>query len=161
MPIWYNNDGLLIKSGRDEAVSGSGGTYVDYVAGNQIYDFTVDLTRLSTTPLILDDYIRYPKGWKIEQVETFVEVAAAGGTSLSIGFVQSDRATVVDNGAILAAIPVANLTVGKRATYRIGDTGAGTRVGLAEPIAGDYITGTVAGTFTAGIVKVRLFTHRP
>jgi hypothetical protein len=165
MGIWTNADGLTIKWGRDEGTSGTTGQYGDPFEGNHIIEARVDLTKYAPgTNIILDDYIHFPKGFRIERVAVYTEVAAVGGTSVDFGFIANDRATEIDYDGLVAALPIANYNAqGKRTLLEVGSTGAGALVGtVTTPSAvGAYPTVKTTGTFTAGVILLRVTFHRP
>ena len=122
------------------------------------------MASLTTTPTIISNTTFFPMNGQvfIESVNIDMEVAAAGGTSLSVGLMGMDRSTtsspygntVFANGVLTAA-----MTAGASITLTGGSTGAGTEVGTqptASTQGAGYITATVAGTFTAGTAKVRI-----
>jgi len=165
MPIWNNQDGLLIKTGRDEAVSGTSGQYGETFSGNHVIEANVTLANYAAGQVvILEDNIRFPRGFRIERVESYVETAAAGGTSIDFGLIASDRVTAIDPAGFIAASPTANLTpAGKRTNYDQGGTNSGALVGtLTTPAqTGAYLTFRANGTFTAGVIKLRIIFHKP
>lgn len=165
MGIWTNADGLTIKWGRDEGTSGNTGQYGTTFEGNHVLESKIDLTKITPgTNVILDDYIHFPKGFRLERVVIYTEVAAVGGTSIDTGFIANDRVTEIDYDGLVAALGVANYNaVGKKTNLDLGSAGAGALVGtLTTPAAvGAYPTIKTTGTFTAGVILQRLIFHRP
>jgi hypothetical protein len=95
-------------------------------------------------------------GMFIEQVEIVADTAAASGTSLSVGLIGYDRVTVASNTAFVAAAALAGFdTVGEKLVLNKGSTGAGAYIGTTTATPG-FVTALVAGTFTAGSIKVRI-----
>lgn len=157
---WLNNDNLYLQYGTQKAVPTTAGDYLSYGEWRDI-EFTINLASLSTTPTIIANTTFLGTPIFLESVQLDVETAATGGTSLSIGTMRLDRATVISNSNIVNASLTATLTQGNQVTLVGGSATAGTLVGTTVtssqlPDTSAYITATVAGTFTAGTVKVRL-----
>lgn len=153
---WTNKDGLFLQFGTDKAIATTAGDYLAYGDTREI-EFTLDLTTLTTSPLILANTTFFPTGAFIERVQVDTEVGAVGGTSFSVGLTKTDRTTVVSNTEFLAAAPIADhATAGLRKDYTVGVTGVGVGVGTTAGFPG-YITALAAGTYSAGKVKVRIF----
>lgn len=167
MPIWSNQDGLTIKTGRDEAVSGTTGQYGETFSGNHVLETNLVLTTLNTaTQTIVSDVIRFPKNFRLERVETYVETAATSGgaSTLDFGFINPDRLTEFDYDGLIAGGTLASLnTSGKRTNYDVGSTGSGVLVGqLAPNIPGCYLVAKAGGAvFTGGVIKIRTIFHKP
>lgn len=161
---WMNADGLYIQYGTQKAVPEVGGDYLSYGETRDI-ELTLTLANLSTTATIISNTTFFPLNGQvfIESVNVDTEVAAAGGTSLSVGLMGLDRTTATPSpyggATLVSAMATATMTAGSSQTLVGGSTGAGSIVGT-QPSAGTqgagYITATVAGTFTAGTVKVRI-----
>lgn len=161
---WLNNDGLYLQYGTQKAVPEVAGDYLSYGETRDI-ELTLTLASLTTTPTIISNTTFFPLNGQIfiESVNIDTEVAAAGGTSLSVGLMGTDRTTITPspygNTTLVNAALTATMTAGSSQTLVGGSTGAGTIVGT-QPAAGTqgsgYITATVAGTFTNGVVKVRI-----
>lgn len=151
---WLDNDGRYLKYGTEKAVPTTGGDFSQPGAWRDL-EYTVDLTKLTTTPLIQGDTSWVGNGVFIESVQLDVEVAAVGGTSLSVGLIGNDRSTVASNTGFVSAIVTASLTLGAQINLTGGSTGAGAYIGTTTPSTG-YVTALAAGTFTAGRVKVRI-----
>lgn len=155
MGSWMNNDGLFLEYGPQKALPATGGDYKTF-GELRVAEFTIDLTTLTTTPVIQDDNTFIGINMFIEQVEIDTEVAGASGTSFSVGTIGLDRSTVDSNtkfvnGALLATHDAA----GEKTILTQGSTGAGSGIGgtLTAPM---YVTALAAGTYTAGRVKVRI-----
>lgn len=153
---WQNNDGLFLQFGTDKAIATTAGDYLSFGDTREI-ELTIDLTTLTTSPVIQANTTLFPTGAFIERVMVDCEVGATGGTSFSVGLTKMDRSTVVSNTEFLAAAPIADhTTAGQRKDYVTGVTGVGVGVGATAGFPG-YITALAAGTYTAGKVKVRIF----
>jgi hypothetical protein len=161
---WMNNDGLYIQYGTSKAVPTTMGDYLSYGETREV-EFTVTFANaVPAGQYILGNTTMFPSGVFIEQVEMDVEVAAAGGTSFSIGTVRADRTTTGTggtaagtfiNGEVLATITPA----GKKVIYTAGTSGAGTGIGTTTNFTDGfaYIAITTVGTFTGGgTAKIRI-----
>jgi len=156
---WMNNDGLYIQYGTQKAVPTTAGDYLSYGEWRDI-EFTVNLAGTAGTYVVANTTFLGTNIF-LESVNLDVEVAAAGGTSLSIGTRRLDRTTDISTTNIVNASLTATLAQGASVTLTGGSSTAGSLVGttittsqLADGAA--YLTYTTAGTFTAGTVKVRL-----
>lgn len=156
MGTWMNPDGLFLKYGPTKTVPNTGGDYLSYGETREI-EVNLDLTK-NPAGSVINDVTFVPKGVIIEQVELVADVEALGGTSFSVGLIGQDRSTVPSDGAtgfasgvLLAAVDA----VGEKVILNKGDSGAGNYVGTVTPVSG-YITSTVSGTFTKGLIKVRI-----
>lgn len=154
---WNNNDGLRIKYGTAKAVPGIAGDYLSY-GDTRMIELTIDLTTLTTTPVVQDDNTFFPVNCFVEEVIVDTEVSATGGTSFSVGLMGNDYSTVASNTAFLAAAPIADhTTAGQKKSYTVGVTGVGAYVGTTNTaVNSGYISALAAGTYTAGRVKVRI-----
>ena len=161
---WLNNDGLYIQYGTQKAVPEVAGDYLSYGETRDI-EATIVLSTLTTTPTIISNTTFFPLNGQvfIESVNIDTEVAAAGGTSFSVGLMGTDRTTITPspygNTTLVNVLATATMSAGSSTTLTGGVTGAGTIVGTQPAAAtqgSGYITATVAGTFTAGTVKVRI-----
>lgn len=166
---------LYLKFGTPKVAISPWGDYVSF-GSNRVIEGTVDLTTITAgNTLIVSDVSFFPALASgqlfIEQVEAVAETGATGGTSFSLGLIDSDRSTIPSgystsliNGALTATVA----TAGNKVIYNAGSTGAGSLIGSAPaiqtPVAPDlvnsyYITCTVAGTFTAGKIRFRIYYH--
>lgn len=157
---WLDNSGMYRQYGTSKAVATTAGDYLSYGEWRDI-EFTVTLSALSTTPTIVANTTFLGTNIFLESVNLDVETAAAGGTSLSIGTMRHDRSTVISNSNIVNAQTQGSMTAGASITLTGGSGTAGALVGTTIlpatfPDGAAYITATVAGTFTTGVVKVRL-----
>lgn len=162
---WLNADGLYIKYGTDEAIVQTAGEF-DYEGPRRVIELVIpDLTKLTVTNggTILDDFTEVPKGARIESVEIITETAVTGvGAVFNLGFAHTDRVTLTDYQALVAAATTASLaTVGAKATIVGGSTFAGTLVGTTTTypalLTADYDT----AAFTAGKLRIRVFYFFP
>lgn len=177
---WLNADGLLVRFGTTESVMGTAGEYEDHVGGTEVFELRLDLTKLGTSSTGVGSFadpngtVKIPSTAVIEKVEIFVEVAAVGGTSVSMGLLKDDGvySTNADATGLLNAETLSHLgTLGRRWIYTVsggfldgapGTTSAqqGTTVGAAPATDGVTIpTAYTVGTFTAGLITVRLFVN--
>jgi hypothetical protein len=155
MGSWFDSDNLYRQYGPTKAVAVTAGDYLQYGPYRQL-EVDIDLTTLTTSPVIQDNVTFFPQGVFIESVEVESTTSATGGTSLSVGLVNLDRSTVESNTKFLAAAPIADhTTAGQQKLYTVGVTGVGAGVGGTATNAG-YITALAAGTYSAGKVKVRI-----
>lgn len=161
---------LFLQFGTDKAIPEQFGDYTNFGA-NRIIEGLLDLTLLSTTAIIISNTTFFPSlptgELYIESVELIVEAAATTSTSatLSIGLIQSDRATVPTNygTALVNALAQTALTpLATKVTLTGGSTGLGGLVGSQPAVATApyFLTAaTGTGTFTAGKVRVRIAYH--
>jgi hypothetical protein len=155
MGTWMNPDGLFKKFGTTKATPNTGGEYKTYGEFREI-ELRIDLTTLTASPVIQNDEVFYPIGMRLQEVEVYVETAAVGGTSFSLGLVQTDRSTVISNTFFLAATVIADHDVtGEKKAYSGGIATFGVGAGTPNTVPG-YITALAAGTYSAGVVKVRI-----
>lgn len=160
---WLDNGGLYQKYGVDQTTSGTGGEYRTNGAMREI-EFYLNLVTLTETETVVDDNIFFPAGVKIQEVEIYVETAAATGTGIDIGLVRTDRTTEIDFDGIVAASLTGTLTAGAKLLLVKGSTSVGAYItnGTSTPNVG-HITAsrTSATAFTAGLIKVRVRYERP
>jgi hypothetical protein len=160
MGTWLDPDGLFRKIGTDKATPNKAGEYKTYGGMRTIEILNLDLTTLTTTPVIISDQTFYPK-LKVDSVEVLTNTAATTGTSaaLDIGLIQTDRTTVVDADGILDSLAVTAISAAGEKTITSGDPAAGGVGAFAAtaPTVPGYITAaTSTGTFTAGNVTIRI-----
>lgn len=160
---WLNPDGLFVQYGTSKAIPTTVGDYLSYGETREI-EMTVTLAGTAAgATTILGNTTFFPSNVFVEQVEMDVETAGAGGTSFSIGTMRLDRTTTGSagtafnsfiNGEVLATITPA----GKKVLYTGGSTAAGVLIGTTTNFTdnGVYITLTNVGTFTNGVIKVRI-----
>lgn len=157
---WLNNDGLYRKFGPLKVVPGTGGEYRTLGDWREI-ELLITMATLTTTPVIQSDEVFYPLGMRLQEVEVYTETAAVGGTSFSVGLMSTDRATVTGNGLsntyFLSAVVIADHNAtGEKTIYTAPAAGnLGTGVATPSTVPG-YITALAAGTYSAGVLKVRI-----
>lgn len=155
MGTWMSPDGLYKKFGTTKTIPNTGGEYRTLAECREI-ELRIDLTTLTTSPVIQNDVEFYPIGMRLQEVEVYTETAATGGTSFSVGLVQTDRTTVISNTFFLAATVIADHDLlGEKKVYSAGVATFGVGAATPNTVPG-YITALAAGTYTAGVVKVRL-----
>lgn len=163
---WLNNDNLFLQYGTDKVVAENAGDYLSYGA-NRLIEVRVDLTKLTSTALILSNTTFFPTGsnFYIEKVEATAEVGAATGTTFSVGLIQLDRATIPANYStafINAEVTATLATAGMGLTYYQNTTKAGGLIGSfpASATGPYYLTALSSGSaYTTGVIKVRIFYH--
>jgi len=159
MGNWFNNDGLLLKFGVDEAAISQAGE-VPTAGIHRLVEVRIDLTKLSTTTqLILSDTVFAAKNARIEEVEVEVETGATSGGSATfdMGIIRNDRTTELDFDGFVAAAALATIdTAGKRLNLIRGSTGAGALIGTTLGNPGYLVAKAGTAVFTAGVLKVRV-----
>lgn len=167
---WLDNDGKFRQYGTSKAVPETGGDFLAYGDVRQI-EVTIDLTTLTTSPLAQSFTTFFPASNTqlfVEKVVVETEVTPVGGTSVSVGtgfmtpgtLTNPPAMTAIDNAAFVSALAIATLgTNGTQVALTKGVTSAGTYIGTtsADQTHKNYITALVAGTFSAGKIKVRIF----
>lgn len=155
---WLDPDGLYRQYGTQKAVPTTMGDYLSYGEWRDI-EFTLNLgsAPYSTAgTYIVGNTTFLGTNIFIESVNYNVEVAAAGGTSVSVGTQRMDRATNISTTNLSAAVATASLTQGANVTVFTGGL-VGTTVTTAQlPDGAAYVTATTIGTFSAGQVKFRI-----
>lgn len=160
---WFNQDGLLVKFGREAGVAGIAGEFEDLEFGQHVLEINLDLTKLASTAAILDDNINIPSDYTIMQVDVIATTAATSGGSatLNVGLIQRDRSTNISDTALVSALALTAIdSAGETNKLTVGSTGAGGSIG-ATPGYKAYVTakyGTAA--FTAGVVKIRVISQK-
>lgn len=156
---WMNNDGLYIQYGTTKSTPTTMGDYMVYGDTREI-EFTITMSGLTTSPVIQGNTTFLPTGVFIESIQTNVETAGAGGTSISIGTMRADRSTVISNTALLnAQLLASHDAAGETNTYTVAAAaGGGSLVGTTTSFTDGfaYITALCAGTYSAGVMKVRI-----
>lgn len=155
MGSYFDTDGLYRQYGTTKAVPTTAGDY--QMPGEwRAMELTIDLTTLTTSPVIQANTTIFPTNCFIEEVIVDTDVAATGGTSFSVGLVGLDRSTVDSNTKFVnAALLATHDAIGEKTILTQGSTGAGSGIGNTVTNPG-YITALAAGTYTAGKVKVRI-----
>jgi hypothetical protein len=155
--------GLYQKYGLEQTTTQAGGEFKTFGDDREI-QIKINLATLTTTDTIVTgtDNIFMPVGMMIEAVDLLMETAGAGGGTLDVGFVRTDRTTPIAAQGLLAAVAnTATNTAGLRTTYTKGSTGAGTLIGATTANVG-YITAKYTTTaFSAGTAVLRIRYRRP
>lgn len=160
---WLDPDGLYRQFGTSKAVPTTAGDYLSYGETREI-EFTATLAATAGgATTIIGNTTMFPSGVFVEQVEMDVEVAAAGGTSFSVGTMRADRTTTGSGGtaagSFITGEVLATVTpAGKKVIYTAGTSAAGTAIGTTTAFTDGfaYITLTNVGTFTNGVMKIRI-----
>lgn len=163
---WVNNDGLRVKFGTEEGTSGKGGTLATPANGGvTVHEWVITATSLTTTPTIIDFDTRIGTGARIERVEVISETACTSGGSatLDIGFKRaSDFSTELDHNGLVAALALASINVaGEVNLLTPGVTSAGALIGTDLANTGVLVASYGTAAFTAGVLKVRVYTSVP
>lgn len=165
MSEWYNEDGLLIKYGPNSYKSDAkAGTFATSISGENVVEFTLDLTTLTDAAAIQNDHVRLPHKALVTKVELVVTTAAtsAGAAVLDIGVIDADdRTSNGDDDYLVAAAALTSIdALGDVVTIIQGGTAHGAGVGAAVNAEGAGVLVTASydtAAFTAGVVKVRVF----
>lgn len=155
---WMNNDGLYVQYGTQKAVPTTMGDYLSYGEWRDI-EFTVNLANApysTAGTYIIGNTTFLGTNIFIESVNYDVELAATGGTSVSVGTMKLDRTTSISNTNLSAAVATATLTQGASATVNTGGIVGTTVTNSTFTDGSAYVTVTTIGTFTQGIVKFRV-----
>jgi hypothetical protein len=174
---YMDNFGTYLQYGTDKAWPDAFGEYQVW-GPNRIIEGLLDLTgasyntlTLSTSasaPTIISNTTFFPAmpagKMFIEKIEVVCETAAASGTTFNLGLIQTDRATIPSGYAtgLLSAVATASFdTAGKQVTYFTGVSGVGALVGTGptEATGPYYLTSHSTGTYTAGLLRVRIHWH--
>lgn len=165
---WINKDGLFVQFGTDKTTVEPAGEF-KMPGPNRIIETTIDLTKLTSTALILSNTLIFPAPptgqMYIEKVELTVETASASGTSFSMGLIQkSDRVTIPTNYStafVNALINASTNAAGDLITLSTGSTSAGGLIGSfpANATGPYYLTALSAGTYTTGLIRARIYIH--
>jgi len=164
---WKNNDGLFIQYGTDQTVNEAAGEFKSF-GSNRIVEVRIDLTTLTSTAAIQSNTTFFPSPPAgqlfIEKVELAVETGSVGGTSFSVGLIQHDRSTIPSNYStafVNALVQASTATAGINLTLSTGSTSAGGLIGTSPANATGpyYITALSAGTYSAGIIRARIYYH--
>jgi hypothetical protein len=161
---WLSPDGDFRQYGTSKAIPTTAGDFQS-PGETRTIEFTVTFADyVPAGQYVIANTTMFPSGVFTEQVEMDVEVAAAGGTSFSIGTCRMDRTTTGSagtaagsfiNGEVLATVTPA----GKKVIYTAGTSGAGSLIGATSSFTDGsaYLTITTVGTFTGGgRAKIRI-----
>lgn len=156
---WLDPDGLYRQYGTSKAVPTTMGDYLSYGEWRDI-EFTVSLATGSpyatAGTYVIGNTTFLGTSIFLESVNVSVEVAAAGGTSISVGTQRLDRSTNVSTTNILAATADGTLVAGYNNTTFTGGLVGTTITPTQLPDGSAYVTITTIGTHTAGVIKFRL-----
>lgn len=175
---WYDNDGLLRQYGAQKANPTTGGDYLSYGETRE-QEVTITLANLTTTANLAALTTFMPVGVGqvfIEQVEIDTEVGMTVGTAtaFSVGLANIVYpatyttvgnaslpvvTTINDTAFVNGALNATFTTAGQKQILTTGSTGAGSLIGTASSATtvANYITAkSVGGTYTGGVVKVRI-----
>jgi hypothetical protein len=160
---WYNNDGLYIKYGTEEAQMGVAGEY-NMAGPQQMIELTISaMTALGTTAAIQEENVVVPKNARIEKVEVITTTACTSGGSatLNIGLIRTDRSTELDYDGFVAALALASFNAaGETVALTNGSTSAGALIGTTLSNNGYLTADYDTAAFTAGAIKVRIYFTR-
>src|SRR3954469_14932703 len=123
MGNYLNSDGLFVKIGVTKATPNTTGEYKTLGPLRSIEIHNLDLTTLTTTPLIISDQTFWPANRKIDSADIVVNTGATTGTSaaLDIGLISTDRTTVLDSDGLVDSVAVANISAAGE-KFLTGDT---------------------------------------
>lgn len=167
---YTTKSGLFLQFGTDKAIPETFGEFVMF-GPNRVIEGYINLPTLSTTaatPTIVSNTAFFPAlpGTElfIEKVEAVAEIGAVGGTSFNFGLIQADRLTIPTNygtSLISAEVTATVAAAGNAQTYVTGTAHAGNLIGSGAAVATApyYLTAFATGTYTAGLIKVRVFYH--
>lgn len=165
---WMDNTGLYQKYGLEQVTSQVAGEFKNST-NQRLIELKLDLTTLTSTAGTIisgTDSVFFPAGFKIDKIEVQNETAATSGglATLNLGLVRSsDRTTEIDFDGFLATAPLADFdTAGETKVYSQGVTGAGALMGTtvgSNP--GHLVANYGTAAFTAGVVIIRIYYHKP
>lgn len=161
MAQWYNDDGLLVRYGQDQAretqsvmapplVLGAKRHMVVDINHDDLPTFTTDSDNDGTNDAFSGQDPFIPAGSYITGAWIIVETAFANGTSYDIGFYDEDG-SAIDADGIVAAVTLAELSGSNTAHVCDGDLVGGTaHVGTDNC----YLVVADTGGFDAGKAKL-------
>lgn len=167
---WINADGLMVPAPKETTLGTQGGSG-RLIDNDNIVEFELDLTSLTASQQIVANGVAggttgnpfiIPKGALISKVDITTLIAATGGTSIDIGLIRLDRATVSPFGDNVLATAVTTSvmdTVNEVRSLSGGISGAGS---LITSSTGTTVPGYVTANFntsvnTAGKIRVQIF----
>ena len=162
---WTNSDGLYVRFGTEEGVTGRAGEY-NLLGPQHVTELSIDLTDLTSAAVIMDRNVLIPAGAQIEKVFLQVtEVTAGTNSNLNVGLIRQNMSTAYDDDGLLAAADafhtVALDAADSSVEYYSGTTEAGALVGTILANSG-YITAHYdTGAFTDGQVTIRIYWSKP
>lgn len=166
MGSWMNGDNLYVKYGTTEATLSVAGEYADVAQGNyHVTEVKLDLTTLTDTAVIIDDYAIFPANAIVAKVETFAEVAAtsSGTGTIDVGLVKNtDRTTEIDFEAFIKDGTLANCdALGETVVLTKGVATAGDKMGTTVGTAAGLITANYnTAPFQTGVLKIKIYWYK-
>lgn len=160
---YQNKDGLVIFFPSDNRSAKGTYSFGELPAAGEYRteEFVIDLTKQTTTLTPLNQtFSILANNSRIEQVEVSAEVAAVGGTSVTIGTTDLTGTTIAAAGLVSALVTASIATQGQKVVLNVGSTSAGTQIGTTLAKA-EQVAVNVAGTFTAGLLRVRVKLYVP
>lgn len=163
MPIWVNDDGLVIKTGVAEAelANVAGYTTDGPLRMTEIVLNYEDMPAVADGVTVINDNVKIPKGAIISEVKINVPStafdSAADGMILQIGTIDTDRTSNGDTDALVAAATQTELNAG--GTNVAGWLGAGANTALASAKLLTWEQDTAAAT--AGLTTVEVYWYIP
>lgn len=161
---WLNSDGLIVKFGASEADQGRAGEYRQTGPYHLTECVIPDMTKLTTSNVILDDMTVIPNGAIIDKVEVLTEVAVTGSSAvMNVGLMyDEDRTTLISATALVAAIPTTQMSAAADlVTSTAGSTYAGASIGATLTKNGLFCANYATAAFTAGKVFIRVYWRMP
>jgi hypothetical protein len=164
MTNWVNNDGLKVRFGTEEVEVTQGGSFRNNDL-EMVHELDVSLTDLTTGTAISDlevyDNVVIPEGHIVSKVEIYTQVAATSGGSaaLNVGLVATDYTTITDSDGLVNALALTSIdAAGETTTVVAGDTAAGALMGTALASAGVLSVDVDSAVYTAGRLRIRVYT---
>jgi hypothetical protein len=160
---WYNNDGLQVRYGTDEATASKAGAY--NLLG-KLHEVEISLTGTAisaTAGTIVEDNLVIPKGARVHEVQVIAQTACTGPSAvLNVGLKRTDRSTELDYDGLIAALPLTSLdAAGETTTLNVGSTYAGALLGTTLANNGQLCADYDTAAFTAGVIVVRIRYYFP
>jgi hypothetical protein len=166
--FWFNQDGLFIPFGRNEATQQQVGEFCyggDLREVHAVIDFGLLAGGAET---ILSESVRLPVGAVFQDVRVHWTEVGAGGTSFDLGLIELDRSThsaSADADGLIAAYVVADMDLGAVDFVKDADstpagvTGGALIAGAVALTVPCLLTVTTVGTFTTGIGRFVIRYH--
>ncbi len=162
MGSYMHADGIYQVYGPDKATPNTGGEYRNDGRLREI-EIKIDLTGLTASEVVQSDTIFFPK-MRVQEVEVITVTAAATGTAIDLGLIQTDRSTAIDYDGFLAAFPTDHMNLaGERYIFTSGSTvpasatGTGALIGTTTTNVGHITCSRTDSTaFTAGVIIVKI-----
>lgn len=164
---WMDNTGLYQKYGLEQVTSQVAGEFRTNT-NQRLIEINLDLTTLTTTAGTVipgTDSVFFPAGFVIDKIEVQADTLATSGgaATLNLGLIRTDRTTEIDYDGFLTAVALTSMdTTGETVVYSKGVSGAGALVGTtvgSNP--GHLVANAGTAAFTAGLVKIRIYYHKP